>query len=432
MPESARASAPSRLPGLDLLRAVAIAWVMIYHASNFDLVSDRPWYVAYGWMGVDLFFALSGYLIAGQLLRPWARGEAPNYSHFFARRLLRTLPAYLVVVGLYFLFPVLREWNRILPLWRYLTFSLNVGASPGGATFSHAWSLCVEEQFYLVFPLAVALLARRPTAAKVVGAVIALVVLGMALRGWLWLHNVATRPFDIASKPSPGAYMALIYYPTWSRLDDLLGGISVALIQVFRPRWWAALSGRGNLVLALGLAGIAATMWVFPDQIGGFFAAVLGFPLLAISMALLVVAAAAPGSLIGRYAVPGAGALAAGAYSLYLSHKAAYHLVILWSAAWPQAAKGLALPVALAAALAVGAALYWLVERPFLKLRDRFRDPARAPPSPSRGGTDREAVRVGESRGQLTTIVVASDIPTRPSLRGVHPPHEGEGNSSAP
>ena len=84
MSEPARASAAPRLPGLDLLRAVAIGWVMIYHASNFDLVSDQPWYVAYGWMGVDLFFALSGYLIAGQLLRPWVRGGAPNYPHFFA------------------------------------------------------------------------------------------------------------------------------------------------------------------------------------------------------------------------------------------------------------------------------------------------------------------------------------------------------------
>ena len=137
-----------------------------------------------------------------------------------------------------------------------------------------------------------ALLAKRPTAAKVIGAVVALVVLGMALRGWLWLHDVAARPFDIGARPHAGRYMALIYYPTWCRLDDLLGGIGVALIQVFRPGWWAALSRRANLVLALGVAGIAATMWLFPDQIGGFFAAVLGFPLLALGMSLLVVAGA--------------------------------------------------------------------------------------------------------------------------------------------
>ena len=390
MPEIARASVPPRLPGLDLLRAVAIGWVMIYHASNFDLVSGQPWYIAYGWMGVDLFFALSGYLIAGQLLRPWARGQAPNYPYFFARRLLRTLPAYLVVVGLYFLFPTLREWDRILPQWRFLTFSLNVGASPGGTTFSHAWSLCVEEQFYLAFPIAVALLSLRPTAGRIIGAILALVAAGMILRGWLWLHDVAARPFDLTSKAHPGAYMALIYYPTWSRLDDLLGGICVALIQVFRPTWWLALTRRSNLALALGLAGTAATMWLFPDQIGGFVAATCGYPPLAASMALLVVAGAASGSLIGRSAIPGAGALAAGAYSLYLSHKSAYHLVILWSQTWPPPLRGWALFVALAAALVVGAALYWAVERPFLKLRDRFRD--RAPAAPANATTAAVAI----------------------------------------
>ena len=166
MPDSARVPAASRLPGLDLLRALAIAWVMIYHASNFDLVSDQPWYIANGWMGVDLFFALSGFLIAGQLLRPYSKSQTPDYPRFFARRFLRTLPAYLVVVALYFLFPVLWERPQIMPLWRYLTFSLNIGASPSGATFSHAWSLCVEEQFYLLLPIAVALLAKRPTAGR--------------------------------------------------------------------------------------------------------------------------------------------------------------------------------------------------------------------------------------------------------------------------
>jgi Acyltransferase family len=103
------ATTPTRLPGLDLLRAVAISWVMAYHASSFGLISRDHWIAKFGWMGVDLFFVLSGFLIAGQLLRPWARGHQPNYSRFFARRLLRTLPAYLAVVALCFLFPVLRE-----------------------------------------------------------------------------------------------------------------------------------------------------------------------------------------------------------------------------------------------------------------------------------------------------------------------------------
>jgi peptidoglycan/LPS O-acetylase OafA/YrhL len=104
-----------RLPGLDLLRAVAISWVMAFHASSFGLISRDHWIPKFGWMGVDLFFVLSGFLIAGQLLRPWAAGRRPNYSRFFARRLLRTLPAYLVVVALYFSFPVLRDRPAIQP-----------------------------------------------------------------------------------------------------------------------------------------------------------------------------------------------------------------------------------------------------------------------------------------------------------------------------
>ena len=173
-----------------------------------------------------------------------------------------------------------------------------------------------------------ALLAWRPTPAKIVGAVAGLVVLGVALRGYLWLAEVAARPFDVASAPHGAAYMQLIYYPTWSRLDDLLGGICVALIQVFRPTWWAALTRQGNVLTGVAVAGVAAVMWIFRDgEVAGFFAATLGPPLLATAMSLLVIAGASPRALIGRWAIPGAGALAAGAYSLYLSHKIVFHQV---------------------------------------------------------------------------------------------------------
>jgi peptidoglycan/LPS O-acetylase OafA/YrhL len=203
-----------RLPGLDVLRAVAISWVMLYHASLFGLDSPDAWIVRFGWMGVDLFFALSGFLIAGQLLRPFARGQRPNYPRFFARRWLRTVPAYLAVVALYFLVPAVRERPDLQPLWQFLTFSENLFiAPPLPKAFSQVWSLCVEEQFYVVFPALVALLAIRPSAAKTIGAFVAVLLFGMALRGFLWLHDVARTPFGIASAPQPAAYMRLIYWP---------------------------------------------------------------------------------------------------------------------------------------------------------------------------------------------------------------------------
>ncbi|MHB8284980.1 MAG: acyltransferase family protein, partial [Caulobacteraceae bacterium] len=105
-----------RLSGLDLVRAAAIAWVMLTHSEMFGLTSNDHWLVRYGWFGVDLFFVLSGYLIAGQLLRPFARGERPNYPRFFGRRLLRTLPAYLVVVFACFAIPGVRDHPDIAPL----------------------------------------------------------------------------------------------------------------------------------------------------------------------------------------------------------------------------------------------------------------------------------------------------------------------------
>src|ERR1700756_3941837 len=97
-PEIFRKDVPApRQHGLDLVRAAAIASVMIYHANTMMLIPGQaPWLISFGWMGVDLFFVLSGFLIASQLLKPWASGGRPDYPRFFARRALRTIPAFAV------------------------------------------------------------------------------------------------------------------------------------------------------------------------------------------------------------------------------------------------------------------------------------------------------------------------------------------------
>src|SRR4051794_39757962 len=183
---------------------------MLYHASLFGLASPSHWLVRFGWMGVDLFFVLSGFLIAGQLFRPFARGSKPNYSRFFGRRLLRTLPAYTVVVLVYFLIPQVQEWPDIQPLWQFLTFTENLLITPPlPKAFSHAWSLCVEEQFYLLLPSVIALIAIRPGASKALALFVAVLLSGMALRGFLYLHRVGSGPFE--SRMNSTAYMTLIY-----------------------------------------------------------------------------------------------------------------------------------------------------------------------------------------------------------------------------
>jgi peptidoglycan/LPS O-acetylase OafA/YrhL len=384
-----RAGPADRLPGLDFLRAIAIVWVLLFHASLFELVSQDSWIVRFGWMGVDLFFVLSGFLIAGQLFRPWARGDAPDYRRFFARRLLRTLPAYLAVVALYFAFPSARDRPNIQPLWQFLTFTQNFALNfPLPKAFSHAWSLCVEEQFYLAFPLVAALIAIRPSAGKVIGAVVVVLLAGMMLRGYCWLNDVARESFNPAARPDAFAYMTLIYYPTWTRLDGLLAGIAVAAIQTFRPHWWRRLTARPNVLLGAGAAGVGVAIVFFRDMVAGFLPTIFGFPLLACAMALLVIAGADKRSLISRYTIPGAGALAAVAYSLYLSNKIVFHAVQGMMRDAPAQIQSATLCAGLLAALAAGAVLYWLVERPFLRLRDRLRSPSRSggrsqPPAPT-------------------------------------------------
>src|SRR5207302_2647956 len=111
-----------RQPGLDLLRALAIIVVVIYHAALFGF--KLPGRVdRFGWIGVDLFFVLSGYLIGGQLLAPLARGRPIDLRRFFARRAFRIIPRYFAILAVYAFLPSWREYAEMSPLWKFV-FSL--------------------------------------------------------------------------------------------------------------------------------------------------------------------------------------------------------------------------------------------------------------------------------------------------------------------
>ncbi|HMW49443.1 MAG TPA: acyltransferase, partial [Cellvibrionaceae bacterium] len=146
-------STPTRLPALDCLRAFAIIIVLLYHYKVVVSSEDTFGYITQiGWMGVDLFFVLSGYLIGDQILGPLARQEPFSIGRFYLRRLLRTLPNYYAVCLLYIFGPDILIGNHTSDWWRFLTFTQNFDFRPG-VTFSHSWSLCIEEQFYLIWPV---------------------------------------------------------------------------------------------------------------------------------------------------------------------------------------------------------------------------------------------------------------------------------------
>lgn len=360
---------PERLPGLDLLRAIAIATVMLYHVTSYGV--RLPAWVEFGWIGVDLFFVLSGFLIGGQVLAPYTRGEAPLWSRFLARRAWRVLPAYLAVVALYFAAPGVRESAAIAPLWQFLTFTQNIFPDYFHArALSHAWSLCVEEHFYLMLPPVVWLMARKPTPARIMAAVFLTLVGGMALRAWIWEHDVA--PFVLLTQGEGNyidRYIEKLYNPTYARLDGLLAGLVLALVRAFRPLWWQAMTARGWWFAAAGVAGVVGATRL---QTPGYAGAVLVFPLLGASFAALLVACASGHTWIGRLRIPGVAPLAAMAFSLYLTNKMSYHLVRTYlGASLPDSNLGL-LGAHLAAALGLGTLLYLAVERPGLRLRDRL------------------------------------------------------------
>ncbi|QWP77875.1 acyltransferase [Lysobacter sp. K5869] len=360
----------SRLPGLDLLRAIAIVWVMFFHAQGAGLGSPWSPMSQFGWMGVDLFFALSGYLIGWQLLRPLSQGRLPDFKDFYLRRALRVLPAFWAVLALYLLWPAFRERPGLEQGWQFFTFTLNLLIDyEHNKAFSHAWSLCVEEHFYLLFPLLAIALTRRPALWKGAGATLALVLAGIALRAWVWndLDDNANH------------WVERIYYPTWMRLDGLLFGVALAALRAYRPRGWDAMMRRSGWLALAGVAVLALAIFLSQQRLG-FVASVFGFPVVSLAMALLVAAGASEQRWTGHLRVPGAAWLAAASFSLYLIHKGAFALMAGAYGEVLETRPLLAFFAYAGAALAGGAALHYLIERPFLRWRERLiRRRAQAP-----------------------------------------------------
>jgi peptidoglycan/LPS O-acetylase OafA/YrhL len=368
----------TRLPGLDTLRAIAIVWVMLFHSyligglgENFGVLERA------GWMGVDLFFVLSGYLIGAQVFIALRDTGRLDMKTFYQRRAFRILPAYIVVLALYLAWPLWRETPLMQPAWQFATFTFNLlFDAPQRYAFSHVWSLCVEEHFYLVFPALAVMLAGRLTAARFVLLCAGVVLGGIALRAWLWQMHLA--PLADTDAPAGPAYLRYLYYPTYSRLDGLLAGVAVAACAVFRPAWLARARHHAAALLGASALLLAGCIVFFDGGRLGFWQNAIGYPLVAIAMAGFV-GMATGGTWLARWRMPGAGWLARASYSLYLSHKGAFMLTVALldgrldgHPVW----RFLAFAVVV---LAVGAALHYLVERPFLRWRERRSATLRSP-----------------------------------------------------
>jgi len=352
-----------RINGLDHLRALAITFVFFFHcAILFGFGELLPHIVKFGWSGVDLFFVLSGYLIGGQLLRRVASGKEIHIRDFYVQRFLRIMPAYWLVLAFYFTLPWVLERGRLPPLWRFLTFTQNFGldATVDGA-FSHAWSLCVEEHFYLLLPGLILFFARFRLGARAFLFGGLLTLLGMAIRSHEWARVSA----------GDGNWYQLVYYPTYCHIDGLIAGVSVAAISIFYPSQWNWLERRNRVALAAGLA-VLLIGYLINDGQKDWLPSVIAFPLVAVGYGLVLIAAVSKNSFLSR------GSLitkwvAILSYSMYLTHKIVIHLVQGAATAYDLAPNS-APVLALCALCTVGSAyaVHVAVERPFMHLRDRL------------------------------------------------------------
>jgi peptidoglycan/LPS O-acetylase OafA/YrhL len=362
-----------RLAGLDTLRALAVILVVLHHYTLFVTRDDATfgWVGAMGWAGVDLFFALSGYLIGRQIFAALADPRGLSLGRFYARRLLRTLPNFYAVLALYFLLPGFRGDAPLAPLWRMLTFTLNLKLPPGTA-FSHSWSLCIEEQFYMVLPaaaLAATLFARRWRGSMRLAwtALALLAVAGMLWRSALWRQVVPNNP------AAENHYFKFIYYGTLCRMDELLAGVAIALARQHHPRAWRWLTSQGNLAALLGVAVLVGASALFLHGRYAWAPTVFGYPMLALGCGLLIVAALAEQSLLRTIRIPGAASLALWSYAIYLLHRQVCVLgaeVLRRYGYAPDSAT--AIGVLLVASVLAGWLLFALVETPFMRLRDRY------------------------------------------------------------
>ncbi len=360
-PRSAGGGGHRRLAPLDGLRAFAVAAVLLYHGG----VS----WINGGLLGVDVFFVLSGFLITALLCDESVRSGTIALGRFWARRARRLLPALFVLllgVAAYAHFyaaslnlPSIRD-DALATLtyvanWRFIFsnqgyFALSASPSP----LLHTWSLAVEEQYYLIWPL-VALPVLKWKGAR-----------GL---GWVAGCGALASAALMAAMHHAGFSVDRLYYGTDTRAQALLVGSCVGAVastrdwRVFSERWSRTLEGRATGA-ALGLGGSVFLLWAWHTYDGqNAFLYSGGFLLVAVAAALVIahvvswprsalsrLCALAPFTFVGRIS-----------YGLYLYH---WPLFLTLDHAHTGLSGPLLLAVRLSATFVVAVLSYYLVELP--------------------------------------------------------------------
>lgn len=341
---------PKRVLQLDGIRGIAILLVILHNTSGRYPLPHLRWLADSGWMGVDLFFVLSGFLITRILLD--TKHSEGYFKNFYARRVLRIWPLYYsLLLFLFVLIPLLRPGQaatiftaRSSPWWAYPLFLQNFlvpiptqATGPLGVT----WSLAVEEQFYLVWPLVV----RYCSSSQLRRLAAVVICLSPIVRLYSSVHGV------------------IIYSNTFCRLDGLMAGALLALVasqENLRPSRFIKLAWASLLVAApLAVLADAPNHRWFVHSLVAAAAASFVYLVLFASHPWLRVA------MTNRFLVY-TGTIS---YGLYLLHKLPFDAFEdLRVSANPL----LAIAMGVASTFALAALSWNLLEKPFLNLKRMF------------------------------------------------------------
>ncbi|WP_278380856.1 acyltransferase family protein [Chryseobacterium arthrosphaerae] len=357
--------------GLDHLRAAAIILVLMYHYRAFK----HPQWIddigRFGWTGVDLFFVLSGFLISGQLFKEIEGKGSFSLKIFYIKRFFRIIPAYFFTLFLYFAFPFFREREALSPLWKFVTFTQNYGLDViDRGTFSHAWSLCIEEQFYLFLPLLLLILAKTRLFKYLPVLLIGVITFSLMVRIVMWNQYII--PVQPDSLDFWRLWYMKIYYPTHTRLDGLGMGVLIGYLMQYSSGFKRKVHHHGNLIFISGLVLLGVSLWVCNEQTSER-ASVFGFTLIALSYGLIVLSAVSESCFLYRSKSYITTQLAALSYAIYLSHKAIIHMTqVAMDKFTVQTADNICLVLCLLACM-IGAVLYRiLIEKPFSGIKTRI------------------------------------------------------------
>jgi peptidoglycan/LPS O-acetylase OafA/YrhL len=348
-----------RLPGLDGLRAVAVALVILAH----------QWFLPCGWIGVQIFFTLSGYLITGILFRSRLEPLGHYLRDFYGRRSLRIFPLYFGIIVAFWLatlFGYKLAGLKGLPYAATYTYNIWHASSSfvHSPLLTHFWSLCVEEQFYLVWPFLVFFCPARHVGRVLLGLMIAGPVV-RALLLWSLSHT---------SLPVLGSPYVALYVLTPTHIDAFAAGGYLALFPLKG-------SGRALLcsVAAVAFAGLSivayshdmltTAAWGFPLGMAPAYSYLWGISLLNVTSALLidfVAHRAAFAAFLDAAVLKYLGKIS---YGLYIFH---YPLQSLVAHVLPRSGHFTQLVVQCALTVIVATGSFHLWEAPFSRLKDMW------------------------------------------------------------